>query len=98
EPAIKEMREAGQQISELDRELKEIEEKLNHIMLSIPNIPHESVPVGEDEDDNVVARTCVEQTKVAFETQAHWDIGTNLDILDFETAARVIGSRVVFYK
>src|SRR5699024_8208796 len=98
EPAIKEMREVGQQISELDRELKEIEEKLNHIMLSIPNIPHESVPVGEDEDDNVVARTWGEQTKFDFETQAHWDIGTNLDILDFETAAKVTGSRFVFYK
>src|SRR5699024_3146223 len=84
--------------SDLDRELKEIEEKLNHIMLSIPNIPHESVPVGEDEDDNVVARTWGEQTKFDFEAQAHWDIGTNLDILDFETAAKVTGSRFVFYK
>src|SRR5699024_12198525 len=71
EPAIKEMREVGQQISVLDQELKEIEDKLNHIMLSIPNIPHESVPVGEDEDDNVVARTWGEQTKFNFEAQAH---------------------------
>jgi len=98
EPAIKEMREVGQQISVLDQELKEIEDKLNHIMLSIPNIPHESVPVGEDEDDNVVARTWGEQTKFNFEAQAHWDIGTNLGILDFENAAKVTGSRFVFYK
>lgn len=98
EPAIKEMREVGQKISELDEELKEIEGKLNHIMLSIPNIPHESVPVGEDEDDNVVHRTWGDQTAFDFEPQAHWDIGTNLDILNFENAAKVTGSRFVFYK
>ncbi|WP_077329859.1 serine--tRNA ligase [Virgibacillus siamensis] len=98
EPAINEMREVGQQISDLDRELKEIEEKLNHMMLSIPNIPHESVPIGEDEDDNIVARTWGEVPAFDFEAKPHWDIAADLDIIDFERAAKVTGSRFVFYK
>jgi len=68
------------------------------IMLSIPNIPHESVPIGEDEEDNVVHRTWGEKTTFDFEAQSHWDVGTNLGILDFERAAKVAGSRFVFYK
>lgn len=54
---IKEMREVGDRIKAIDHELKEVEEKLNHLLLSIPNIPHESVPFGEDEDDNMLAVT-----------------------------------------
>lgn len=98
EPAIQEMRKVGEQISNLDKELKEIEENLQKIMLSIPNIPHESVPVGEDEEDNVEVRKWGEVPTFDFEIQAHWDIGTNLNILDFERAAKVTGSRFVFYK
>ncbi|MBP2078581.1 serine--tRNA ligase [Oceanobacillus polygoni] len=98
EPAIKEMRELGDQIAALDKELKSIEEELQHIMLSIPNIPHESVPVGEDEDDNVEARGWGTAPAFDFAVQAHWDIATNLDIIDFERAAKVTGSRFVFYK
>ncbi|MGP4107786.1 serine--tRNA ligase [Virgibacillus sp. L01] len=98
EPAIKEMREVGEQISTLDKELKEIEEKLNYMMLSIPNIPHDSVPIGEDEEDNVEARKWGEMPTFDFEAKAHWDIATDLHILDFERAAKVTGSRFVFYK
>lgn len=98
EPAIQEMRKVGEQISNLDKELKEIEENLQKIMFSIPNIPHESVPVGEDEEDNVEVRKWGEVPSFDFEIQAHWDIGTNLNILDFERAAKVTGSRFVFYK
>ncbi|WP_430789508.1 serine--tRNA ligase [Virgibacillus flavescens] len=98
EPAIKEMREVGDQIKVLDTELKEIEVKLETMLLSIPNIPHESVPVGEDEDDNILAREIGETPKFPFEAQPHWDIATNLDILDFESAGKVTGSRFVFYK
>jgi len=98
EPAIQEMREVGEQISNLDKELKQIEENLQQVMLSIPNIPHESVPVGEDEDDNVEVRKWGTIPEFDFEIQAHWDIGTNLNILDFEQAAKVTGSRFVFYK
>ncbi|WP_373894398.1 serine--tRNA ligase [Virgibacillus sp. CBA3643] len=98
EPAIKKMREVGEQISTFDKDLKEVEERLDNIMLSIPNIPHESVPIGEDEDDNVEVRTWGDHPSFSFEEQAHWDIATNLDILDFEAAAKVTGSRFVFYK
>jgi len=98
EPVIKEMREVGDQISALDKELKDIENDVQLIMLSIPNIPHESVPVGETEDDNVEIRNWGETPDFGFESQAHWDIGTNLDIIDFERAAKVTGSRFVFYK
>lgn len=97
EPAIKEMREVGDNIAELDKELREIEEKLEHVMLSIPNIPHESVPVGESEDDNIVDRTWGEMREFDFEIKPHWDVATNLNILDFERAAKVTGSRFVFY-
>lgn len=98
EAAVKEMREVGDQIKVLDTELKEIEGKLETMMLSIPNIPHESVPIGEDEDDNVLARTWGDVPSQTFEAKPHWDIATNLDILDFERAAKVTGSRFVFYK
>ncbi|MHA6252964.1 serine--tRNA ligase [Oceanobacillus sp. CAU 1775] len=97
EPAIKEMREVGDEIAKLDKELREIEEKLEHVMYSIPNIPHESVPIGEDEEDNVVHRTWGEQTAFDFEIKPHWDVATDLAIVDFERAAKVTGSRFVFY-
>lgn len=95
---IEDMQEVGKQIKELDKELIEVDEKLDHLMLSIPNIPHESVPVGEDEEDNMEVRHWGEKPEFAFEPQAHWDIATNLDIIDFERAAKVTGSRFVFYK
>lgn len=98
ETAIKEMREVGQEIAALDKQLKDIEEKLEQIMLSIPNLPHESVPVGEDEEDNIEARKWGDLPNFAFEAQPHWDVATNLDILDFERAGKVTGSRFVFYK
>src|SRR5699024_7246697 len=81
-----------------DAELKEIEESLKLIMLSIPNIPHESVQIGEDEDDNVLARKWGNLPVFDFDEKSHWDIAAELDILDFERAAKVTGSRFVFYK
>ncbi|MBM7552218.1 serine--tRNA ligase [Thalassobacillus pellis] len=98
EPMIKEMREVGDQIKELDTELKTVEEQLENLLLSIPNIPHESVPVGEDEDDNVEVRKWGELPDFGFDAKAHWDLATELDILDFERASKVTGSRFVFYK
>lgn len=98
DPLIWEMRKVGDQISALDKQLKNIENNLDHIMLSIPNIPHESVPVGENEDDNVEVRKWGDIPDFPFETKPHWDVATNLDLLDFERAAKVAGSRFVFYK
>src|SRR5699024_9345151 len=96
--AITAMREVGEKIKSLDDKLNEVEDSLNEIMLSIPNIPHESVPVGDDEDDNVMVREWGGKKEFDFEPKPHWDIATDLDILDFERAAKVAGSRFVFYK
>jgi seryl-tRNA synthetase len=98
ESAIIEMREVGDKIKEFDTELTQVEEELNTILLHIPNIPHESVPIGETEDDNVEARHWGEIREFTFEPKPHWDVATNLGILDFERAAKVTGSRFVFYK
>ena len=95
---IVQMREVGSQVKKLDDELRGIEEELDRILLSIPNIPHESVPVGETEDDNVEARKWGEVREFKFEAKPHWDVATELGILDFERAAKVTGSRFVFYK
>ncbi|HAO6430936.1 TPA: serine--tRNA ligase [Listeria monocytogenes] len=95
---IEEMRVVGDRIKTLDIELREIDEKLDMILMSIPNIPHESTPVGESEDDNVEIRKWGEVREFDFEPKAHWDLGTDLDILDFENAAKVTGSRFVFYR
>ena len=95
---INEMQQVGKTIKELDTELNEVEEKLQKLMLSIPNIPHESVPIGETEEDNVEVETWGTKTTFSFEPKPHWDLGTELDIIDFERAAKVTGSRFVFYK
>lgn len=98
EHLILEMREVGDKIKTLDDQLRVVEEDLEKLLLSIPNIPHESVPVGETEDDNVEIRKWGEIPSFAFEPKAHWDLADELNILDFERAGKVTGSRFVFYK
>ncbi|MCF6139642.1 serine--tRNA ligase [Pseudalkalibacillus berkeleyi] len=95
---IIEMREVGEKIKAYDEELRQVEEKLQNVMLTLPNIPHESAPIGGDEEDNVVARKWGEIRAFDFEPKPHWDVATNLDIVDFERAAKVTGSRFAFYK
>ena len=95
---IAEMRQVGDRIKELDEEVRAVEEAINEILLSVPNIPHESVPVGLSEEDNVEVRRWSEPRSFSFEPKAHWDLAADLDILDFEKAAQVTGSRFVFYK
>ena len=95
---IARMREVGDEIKSLDEQLHQVEEDLNYIMMRIPNIPHESVPVGDSEDDNVEVRTWGEKPEFGFEPKPHWEIGTDLNLLDFERAAKVTGSRFVFYR
>jgi seryl-tRNA synthetase len=95
---ITEMREVGDRIKVIDDELKVYEEQLENLLLNIPNIPHESVPIGETEDENVEARKWGEIRQFGFEPKPHWDIAENLGILDFERAGKVTGSRFVFYK
>lgn len=98
EDLVLEMRRVGDQIKEYDDEIRQLDEKLEEILLSIPNIPHESVPVGASEEDNVVLRHWGEVATPDFEQKAHWDLAQELDLLDFERAAKVTGSRFVFYK
>jgi seryl-tRNA synthetase len=95
---ITEMREVGDKIKTMDDELRQVEEDLHGIMLTLPNIPHESVPIGETEDDNVPVRHWGEKPEFSFEAKAHWDIATDLNIVDFERGAKVTGSRFAFYK
>jgi seryl-tRNA synthetase len=89
---IAEMRKVSQQIRALDDELRQLEEKINDLLLTIPNIPHESVPVGADEDANVVTKTWGELPKFDFEPRPHWELGQILGILDLPRAAKVTGT------
>ena len=95
---IQEMRAVGEEIKKLDDELRVVDEELKMVLLSIPNLPHESVPIGESEEDNVEIRRWGEIPEFDFEPKPHWDVATDLGILDFERAAKVSGSRFVFYK
>ncbi|MDW7678334.1 MAG: serine--tRNA ligase, partial [Bacillota bacterium] len=85
-------------IKALDGEVAEVDSRLYEMMLRIPNVPHPDVPQGETEEDNVEVRTWGTPTAFTYEAKAHWDIGTDLDILDFERAAKVTGARFVLYK
>ncbi len=93
-----EMKELSNEIKELDTKVSEIDEELNNFMLRIPNMPNESVPVGADDSENVEVRRWGEPKKTDFEQKAHWDIGLDLDILDFDRGAKVAGTRFTVYK
>jgi len=92
------MREVSQKIKDLDEEIKEVEKEIGEFLLTIPNIPHETVPVGESEEDNVEVRRWGEPGKFDFEAKAHWDIGEDLGILNFGAASKMTGSRFALYK
>ncbi len=95
---MEKVRQVGLEIKELDERLKQVESSLDKILLNIPNIPHESVPIGIDEKSNLEMRHWGEPRMFNFEPLAHWDIGPNLDILDFERAAKLSGARFTVYK
>lgn len=94
---IAKMRAVGDEIKTYDEKLREVEEKLQQLLMEIPNVPHDSVPIGESEDDNVPIRFWGEKPTFDFEAKPHWDVATELGILDFERAAKVTGSRFTFY-
>ena len=98
EALILEMRSVGEKISELDETVRQVEADLKEILLSIPNLPHASVPVGRDEADNPELRRVGEVPSFSFEPKAHWDLGEDLGILDFERGAKVTGARFTFYR
>lgn len=97
-PIMEEMKKLSDQVKALDTQISALETEQRNIMLSIPNIPHESVPYGKDDKENQDMRHWGEPTKFDFEPQAHWDLGAKLGILDPETAAKVTGARFHFYK
>ena len=98
EALIVEMRDVSDRIKALDDETRVVEEQLDAILMSIPNVTHESVPVGTSEADNVEIRRLLEPRAFDFEPKPHWDIAADLGIVDTEAAGRVTGSRFIFYK
>ena len=92
------MQKLSADVKNLDAELFEIDEKLNAILAVLPNTPHDSVPVGVDEEENVEVRRWGTPREFNFEPKAHWDLGEDLDILDWERGAKVTGARFLFYK
>ncbi|MCQ2555183.1 MAG: serine--tRNA ligase, partial [Clostridia bacterium] len=93
-----EMKELSEKIKGLDAEVSKIEAELKDVLLGIPNVPADFVQVGEDDSANVEVRKFMEPTKFDFEPKAHWDIGTDLGILDFERAVKITGTRFTVYK
>ena len=91
------MRTLGDKIAETDKKLKEVEQGLRDIMLTIPNMPDASVPVGKDDTENPEVRKWGEPTHFDFEPKAHWDLGEDLGILDSYRAAKVSGGRFYYY-
>ncbi len=96
--AIAKTKETGDRIKELDAMLGPVEEELRMALLSIPNIPDESVPVGKDDSENVELRKYLEPTTFTFEPKPHWEIGDKLGILDPVTAGKITGARFTVYK
>ena len=95
---IARMKEVGDKIKALDDELGPVESGLSMAMLSIPNIPDKTVPIGKDDTENVEIRKFMEPTKFDFEPKAHWDLGDSLNILDPATAAKITGTRFTVYR
>lgn len=93
-----EMRRVGKEIKQLDEKIKEYEKQLDVLLLDLPNIPHESVPIAEDEGENQEIRKWGKLPDFSFKPKAHWDIGEDLKILDFEAGGRITGARFTLYR
>lgn len=97
-PVFAEMKSISDRVKELDEQVKDVEAKIYDAMLRIPNIPNDDVPDGDTDEDNVEIRRFGEPTKFDFEPKAHWDIGSDLGILDPDTAAKITGARFHVYR
>lgn len=97
EAVVIQMRDVSSKIKEMEKTLGGIQEKLDSILLGLPNIPHSSVPVGQDESENPVIKTVGEPPKFTFDPKPHWELGSHLGILDFERAAKIAGARFPLY-
>lgn len=92
------MKAISEQVKACDVEISALEEEQRSLLLCIPNVPHESVPVGRDDSENVEVRKWGTPREFEFEPKAHWELGSRLNILDPETAAKVTGARFHFYR
>lgn len=95
---FKEMKALSDEIKELDVKVKDLDEEIRKELLSIPNTPNKDIPIGKSDEDNVEIRKFLEPKKFDFEVKAHWDLGVDLDILDFERAVKISGSRFSVFK
>jgi seryl-tRNA synthetase len=98
EAAVVEMRTLGTRITELEKEVSALEETFQQRLLEIPNLPHPRVPVGRDEHENVIVRTIGEPAAFPFPPKPHWELGENLEIIDFERGVKISGSRFYVLK
>ena len=97
-PLMAEMKALSEKIKELDAKVGQVEERLRDALLNIPNTPYKDVQEGADDSDNVELRKWGDIQEPGFQQKAHWDIGADLDILDFERAAKIAGARFTVYK
>jgi seryl-tRNA synthetase len=95
---MEEMKELSDTVKEFDTQIKDIDDEIDAVMLTIPNIPNDLVPNGDSDADNIEIRRWGSPREFDFEPKAHWDIGEDLDVLDFGKAAKVTGARFTFYK
>lgn len=98
EPLMLQMRDVNQEIKEKDEILRNLEENIQATLCRMPNIPHSSVPVGKNEQDNQEVRRWGTPRQISFRAKPHWELGEELDILDFERGGKVTGARFTFYK
>lgn len=95
---MEEMKKLSEEVGELDVQVRQVDEEIDRIVLTIPNIPNDSVPVGTTDTDNLEMRKWGEPRKFDFDPKPHWEIGEAHDILDAATAGKVTGARFTFYK
>ena len=95
---LAEMKQLADRIKELDSTVSELDTKLDELLMAVPNIPHESVPEGADDKENVEIRRWGAPRDFGFEPKAHWDIGEDLNILDFAAAGKITGARFTVYR
>lgn len=98
EAAVRAMRELGDRIGQNEKQVSELEVDFQRRLLEIPNLPHPDVPVGKDEEENIVSRTVGELPSFSFSPRPHWEIGQDLDIIDFERGVKISGSRFYVLK
>lgn len=95
---LAELKELSGEINQLEVEIKAVEDEVTELLFMVPNVPHDAIPIGQGEEDNVELRRWGEPRKFDFEPKPHWDIGTERDWLDFDRGAKVVGSRFTFVK